>query len=137
MPERKCEADTDHDLADQPATCRAITPLTTAHIGNSEPQSTSGQLEGTAAQNRCTCASTDGVGVVPTSVLPASLSSPCPNIATAGDSEERWGVSGMGLLLAWKGRLAFGERLLDAMLEGESSVKVGWGFVEVWWASAS
>lgn len=38
---------------------------------------------------------------------------------------KRWDWGGMRLMLAWKGRFAFAERLLDALLEGELSLKVG------------
>lgn len=61
------------------------------------------------------------------SLPPASSPSWPPPCYAATDTSKGKpeGLSRMELLLAWRGRHAFGERFLDALLDGDLSLKVG------------
>lgn len=63
---------------------------------------------------------TPDLGTSSASTLPQVTKVPCA-LNLEGDP---WMLNGMSLLLAWKARCSFAERLLDALLEGASSVKV-------------
>lgn len=120
MPERSALGNTFH--GNDPKSHVPTVPGMSGSVSNSQTKSC--QVSGAASLVDCIGNDINTAPQTAVSAPPACISPTLTQASATTNSGEEVCLGGMELLFAWEGRLAFGARLLDALLEGDRSVKV-------------